>query len=1806
MSHKALLSVAMLFVVVLMVVPCINAQTVDTLLIEDFEGAFLPAGWDTMAGGSNPTLGEEDWYQSGAPIAPAEFGLAAAIRYVGSSVIHNDWLMSPVMYPGVYDSVHFSFRHRWRTWSSGTGSMYIVFDQNPNALTVAGDTLDWENQIWEYSAIGASIDSTEDMWFDISAWVAASDSFRIGWVYKRDNDYYWAVDSVEIMGFAPPGDFDPPIITHTPLGNQAPGLLQYQIDANITDNVALEPDSSFLYYSTGGGFTRILMNFLGGAAFQNFIPGQSDWTIIRYFITACDTSGNCATTDTFQFSVIGEYFAYDDVDLYPEAPVYNWIELQGVVAPSTLGDEDDNWAGWIMPFTFRFYGTDYDTIFVSTNGRITFTRPSTVSDFTNDPMPDADNLDCIVAPFWDDLNPGYGGDIYVGYDAVNHYLIVEWKECHHYYSGDPETFEAIIYDPDYYTALGGNGEIVTQYNVVARPTGCSVGLEDETQLYGYQYLYNGTLHPDAAGLANGRAIKFTTDPPPSGGIEGIALLDGRVDHSNIQVTVDELGTFVFSDATGYFIFPYVPPGTYTVIGTFAGFYPDTAFAVTVLVDDTAWVDLYLMGMPIGYIQGFADLTDTGPLGDPGINIILQGTGLADVTDAAGGYFFDAVEAGMYSVIGTQFGYTTEAQTITVNETETTYVDTLFLDPAVPWWVEDFDDDDGGLIPFPPDGGWQWGMPGAPGPDPAHSAPNCWGTVLTANYGVDLADWTLDVPLTSPTSYFTFWHWYNMETNFDGGQIYTSINNGRSWDLWTPPAGYPSVISTFFSSPIAGQPAYSGIMTTWTQVMMDLTGLNGAVTHIRFRFCSDELVNSHPGWYVDDFEAYSWPSGSIEGRVYDITTFEPLDGARVVAAGGSDYTDETGYFFLPQAPIGMVELGGHMTGYFSAYTNVVVYEGFTTYADLYLYPIEIEIPIEGDVSYEGSDTLFFEFCNTSNSVIDYYFSPVGGGIIWERPLTETPEFTEMSSVLDRPRNDVPSVTRDPEGISDPRSIKRTMDYGDIVAAYDLTWISPVSLAWGLGLQGDEYFWVSDPAIDRGTNHNFAFSMEDGSYTGIHHDTAPWCGVFAADMAWDGEKMWQVAVGGTNKIYAWDRLTGAVVDSLGGPWTYTNQRGLAYDPEEDVFWIGGWWMNQVYKIRGTSWAAPGTIIDSFAVPFSVAGLGWHAGRRTVWISHNAASDMIQEVNPETGEVINTIFPPGDGTGFGGAGLEVDYLGRIWYACQSLNTVFVIDTGFPVLPPAVSIDPMSGSLNPGECVTIRIIVQDEDPLPGLYEFDIYLYVTDQVPPVRIPVRLNVAPSLNQGWNLVAFPVDADPNDFYAQLSDDIIPFYYSPTRSSIYAYNPEDATYYLPSHMERAVGYYLSSWAWRTLFDVTGNPYETDTLLTLPYHSAPRFAGWHLVGNAFNRKLDWNAVVMDPEFFNMNQTYFTWTPRGWAFYNPGVPGGAPRYINPWRGFFAAVNPGLAGYGILPMKMSGTTAMLKAQPEFVEEKVAPKTERDSKNQTFLKTAMTDLLPPFNLRVSIKGYRGAWIWDRYNYISVAQSALDGWDNSDVFDCPIEPPPGSSIIPAYFSIPGDDGEFCRDTRPIFEGVKEWNFTIECGTLTPGRTVSIVWPKVHIPSVDDASFGIDNIDTRYTFTLIDEHSGVETDMRTDVDTTYTFTPTTPFHEFTFRITTYGIATDIEEKETLPTTFALHQNVPNPFNATTTFKVAVPEESHVKLSVYNILGQEIKTLVNEDMNAGYYQIMWDGRTNTGSEVGSGIYFYEMKTEKFLDKKKMVIIK
>ncbi|MCW8812684.1 MAG: T9SS type A sorting domain-containing protein, partial [Chlorobium sp.] len=101
--------------------------------------------------------------------------------------------------------------------------------------------------------------------------------------------------------------------------------------------------------------------------------------------------------------------------------------------------------------------------------------------------------------------------------------------------------------------------------------------------------------------------------------------------------------------------------------------------------------------------------------------------------------------------------------------------------------------------------------------------------------------------------------------------------------------------------------------------------------------------------------------------------------------------------------------------------------------------------------------------------------------------------------------------------------------------------------------------------------------------------------------------------------------------------------------------------------------------------------------------------------------------------------------------------------------------------------------------------------------------------------------------------------------------------------------------------------------------------------------------------------------------------------------------------------------------------------------------------------------------------------------------------------------------------------------------------------------------------------------------------------------YGLNTPVEQTSITELDFALHQNYPNPFNPSTTFRYSIPTQSKVVIKVFDILGNEIATLIDEEKSVGTYELTWNA-----ANLPSGVYFYQLRAGEFISTKKMILLK
>jgi hypothetical protein len=209
-------------------------------------------------------------------------------------------------------------------------------------------------------------------------------------------------------------------------------------------------------------------------------------------------------------------FGYNWVDSdEPGGPTYGWVDISGVGTPLSLGDDAAS-GELALGFDFPYYDAAYASVYVGSNGILTFGGPSTMR--TNTSLPTATAPNNLIALWWDDLDPGEGGSIYYYADAANQRFIVSFEQIQNYIPGGGTgslTCQAI---------LDASGEIVLQYAVMDPGqdadglTGSTIGIENAAGDDGLTVVYNAAyMHDNLAIRFN--AQRWMSLSPGSGTIE---------------------------------------------------------------------------------------------------------------------------------------------------------------------------------------------------------------------------------------------------------------------------------------------------------------------------------------------------------------------------------------------------------------------------------------------------------------------------------------------------------------------------------------------------------------------------------------------------------------------------------------------------------------------------------------------------------------------------------------------------------------------------------------------------------------------------------------------------------------------------------------------------------------------------------------------------------------------------------------------------------------------------------------------------------------------------------------------------------------------------------------------------------------------------------------------------------------------------------------------------------------------------------------------------------------------------------------
>ncbi|MFC1557075.1 two-component regulator propeller domain-containing protein [candidate division KSB1 bacterium] len=447
----------------------------------------------------------------------------------------------------------------------------------------------------------------------------------------------------------------------------------------------------------------------------------------------------------------------------------------------------------------------------------------------------------------------------------------------------------------------------------------------------------------------------------------------------------------------------------------------------------------------------------------------------------------------------------------------------------------------------------------------------------------------------------------------------------------------------------------------------------------------------------------------------------------------------------------------------------------------------------------------------------------------------------------------------------------------------------------------------------------------------------------------------------------------------------------------------------------------------------------------------------------------------------------------------------------------------------------------------------------------------SIIPGWNMICTPLIPDQvTDPVAIFGDDIRPFRNETRNSSIYYYDEVNGNWSIPTEIEAGKGYILFAFS-ESDVDVDGLFDTSDITHELSYTNGN---GWHLIGNPYSESIDFTQdITIDPGIY---PTFYIWTGSQYEYY-PG--GGLTATINPWQGFWVR------------------TTIDGAQLNITYPGSSSKHAGD--------------ISIIDWRIQIKAKSGD-VQDSHNYFGMSEQAENEYDINDIYELV---PLNDEFISVYFphlEWNEQSGNFTQDIRKTSDEEMSWKMTVVTNNSTD--YVSLKWL---IP---------EGIITRYDI-FINTESGESINMREQNEYRYSIVPENPKSSaprlsisndpgnFMSKLSDNGVAEksftiilkEAEESNSLvPDEYYLMQNYPNPFNSTTTIEYGLIQTGHVSLKIYNILGQEIRALVNSEQQAGIYKTPWDGKNNNGRDVSSGVYIYSISVKSFNQVRKLTLLR
>jgi hypothetical protein len=333
-------------------------------------------------------------------------------------------------------------------------------------------------------------------------------------------------------------DLAPPSISVASLGGVQPGETPV-VNATIQDASGVA--WALLWWRVGAGaWQSTSMTQGAGDSWTGVLPAQPLGATVTYYVQAEDVASppNGASSGQLVYTVVSGtpptgpdsrgYRWYDSQDA-GEGPDLVWMDISG--QGTQLVPSDDVSTTIALPFPVVYFGTTFTQLTVCSNGWVAM-GTTTDNTYGNSSMANGQGVANMVCAFWDDLNPGSGGQVRAATSADGNRFVVSWIGVPRYGTSNFQTFQLVFLNSATFPTSTGDTPVVAQYLTVSDLGSCTVGHQNSARSAGITYLNNGTYGANAAPVASGQALLLTTGAAPLPPVTDLTI---QLSGNNVQL-----------------------------------------------------------------------------------------------------------------------------------------------------------------------------------------------------------------------------------------------------------------------------------------------------------------------------------------------------------------------------------------------------------------------------------------------------------------------------------------------------------------------------------------------------------------------------------------------------------------------------------------------------------------------------------------------------------------------------------------------------------------------------------------------------------------------------------------------------------------------------------------------------------------------------------------------------------------------------------------------------------------------------------------------------------------------------------------------------------------------------------------------------------------------------------------------------------------------------------------------------------------------------------------------------------------------